>query len=253
MRVELPAAVAFADLDDAARPVALPAFAYAFQPIVNTRDREVHSYEALIRGPEGQPAWSVLERVSDADLAEFDEVTRNAAVSAATRLGITTSLNLNCLPRSLQRPIDAVDGTLAVAERCGVEASRIILEVTETEMVHDRGQFARNIDAFRSAGVRIAIDDFGAGYSGLNLLVELQPDVVKLDMHLIRGIERHGPRQAIVRAVMSACVELGIDVIAEGVETIDELSWCETHGIWLFQGYYFARPGFDCLPSVDFT
>jgi EAL domain-containing protein (putative c-di-GMP-specific phosphodiesterase class I) len=155
---------------------------------------------------------------------------------------------LNCLPRSLQRPIDAVDGTLAVAERCGVEASRIILEVTETEMVHDRGQFARNIDAFRSAGVRIAIDDFGAGYSGLNLLVELQPDVVKLDMHLIRGIERHGPRQAIVRAVMSACVELGIDVIAEGVETIDELSWCETHGSGCFRATTSRAPASTACP-----
>ncbi|MEZ4268435.1 MAG: EAL domain-containing protein [Myxococcota bacterium] len=235
-----------------ARAANAPAFAYAFQPIVNTVSRSIYSYEALIRGPEGQPAWSVLERVADADLAAFDEESRNSAVAAAARHGVSCYINLNCLPRSLQRPIDAVDGTLAIAAQSGIAPERLILEVTETEMIHDRGQFARTIEAFRRSGVQIAIDDFGAGYSGLNLLVEFQPDIVKLDMNLIRSIERHAPRQAIVRAVMYACVELGIDVIAEGIETIDELRWCERAGISLFQGYLFARPGFDHLPGVDF-
>jgi EAL domain-containing protein (putative c-di-GMP-specific phosphodiesterase class I) len=246
------AALASALEDERPGAASMPAFAYAFQPIVNTRSRSIYSYEALIRGPEGQPAWWVFESLGDGDLAAFDELTRNAAVVAGTALGIDCCINLNCLPRSLQSPVGAVHGTLATAARCGFPFSQIILEVTETEMIHDRGQFAQSIDTFRRNGVKVAIDDFGAGYSGLNLLVEFQPDMIKLDMNLIRGIESHAPRQAIARALMSACTELGIDVIAEGVETTDELHWCEDAGIYLFQGYLFARPGFACLPGVTF-
>jgi len=96
----------------------------------------------------------------------------------------------------------------------------------------------------------VAIDDFGAGFSGLNLLADFQPDQVKLDMNLIRGVERHGPRQAIVRATNQICFELGIDVIAEGVQTAVEYAWLASQGIHLYQGYLFAKPGFESLPSV---
>jgi EAL domain-containing protein (putative c-di-GMP-specific phosphodiesterase class I) len=98
----------------------------------------------------------------------------------------------------------------------------------------------------------VAIDDFGAGYSGLNLLADFQPDQIKLDMKLVRGIERHGPRQAIVRAIDQACQDLGIDVIAEGVETVEEYAWLANQGIKLFQGYLFAKPAFESFPPVHY-
>jgi EAL domain-containing protein (putative c-di-GMP-specific phosphodiesterase class I) len=98
----------------------------------------------------------------------------------------------------------------------------------------------------------VAIDDFGAGYSGLNLLAEFQPDQVKLDMKLITGIERHGPRQAIVRAISQICSDLGIDIVAEGIETEDEYAWLASQGIRLFQGYLFAKPGFESFPAVHY-
>lgn len=101
-------------------------------------------------------------------------------------------------------------------------------------------------------GLKVAIDDFGAGYSGLNMLAGFQPDQVKIDMNLVRGIERHGPRQAIVRAVAQVCGDLGIDVIAEGVETLAEYAWFAEHVIRLFQGYLFAKPGFESLPRAHF-
>jgi EAL domain-containing protein (putative c-di-GMP-specific phosphodiesterase class I) len=99
-------------------------------------------------------------------------------------------------------------------------------------------------------GIKLAIDDFGAGYSGLNLLAEFQPDQVKIDMNLVRGIEKHGPRQAIVRGIAQVCVDLGIDVIAEGVETLQEFRWFEDQGIRLFQGYLFAKPAFEQFPAA---
>jgi EAL domain-containing protein (putative c-di-GMP-specific phosphodiesterase class I) len=104
----------------------------------------------------------------------------------------------------------------------------------------------------RALGVRLAIDDFGADYAGLDLLAGLEPDQIKLDMRLIRGIERQGPRQAIVRAIRLACFELGTDVVAEGVETVAEYAWLAEQNIRLFQGYLFARPAFEAFPAVRF-
>ena len=100
--------------------------------------------------------------------------------------------------------------------------------------------------------MRVAIDDFGAGHSGLNLLAEFQPDLLKLDMNLVRDIHTHGPRQAIVRGILQTCGDLAIDVIAEGVETEPEFAWFEAHDVELFQGYFFAKSGFECLPGFRF-
>jgi EAL domain-containing protein (putative c-di-GMP-specific phosphodiesterase class I) len=122
--------------------------------------------------------------------------------------------------------------------------------VTEGELIHDHTHFAALLNEYRGMGIKLAIDDFGAGYSGLNLLAEFQPDYVKIDMNLVRGIEKHGPRQAIVRGITQVCGDLGIDVIAEGVETMKEFSWFEDHGIRLFQGYLFAKPAFEKFPPA---
>jgi len=108
------------------------------------------------------------------------------------------------------------------------------------------------MNEYRGLGVKVAIDDFGAGYSGLNLLANFQPDQIKLDMFLVRGIEGHGPRQAIVRATCQACRDLGIDVIAEGVETVEEYAWLMHAGVRLFQGYLLAKPGFESFPPVHY-
>ena len=122
-----------------------------------------------------------------------------------------------------------------------------MLEVSETELVADPMRFAERMNEVRGRGVQVAIDDFGAGYSGLNLLASFQPDQVKLDMLLARGIEAHGPRQAIVRGVMQVCTDLGIEVIVEGVETADEFGWFRDAGVELFQGYFLARPSFEAI------
>ena len=98
--------------------------------------------------------------------------------------------------------------------------------------------------------MKVAIDDFGAGYAGLNLLSEFQPEFIKLDMHLVRGIESNGPRQAIVRGIVRTCADLGIDIIAEGVETVNEFQWLYQEGIKFYQGRLFADPAFEQLPQT---
>jgi blue light- and temperature-responsive anti-repressor len=229
-----------------------PKFSFAFQPIVDTNTREVLSYEALIRGPADEPAYQILRQISAGRLFAFDQRVRVEAIDLAMRLQLNRHLNLNFLPGSVDSSAQSILTTLEAAGRANLPIDRLVLEVVEGEIIHDHTRFTGLINKYRALGMRVAIDDFGAGYSGLNLLADFQPDEVKLDMQLICGIERHGPRQSIVRAVAGICCELGIDVIAEGVETEGEYAWLTSQGIHLFQGYLFAKPAFECFPPVHY-
>lgn len=227
-------------------------FSHAFQPIVDLGAQTILAYEALVRGPAGEGAGTVFARIADGDQAVFDRASQLRAVALAGRLAIGTLISLNAMPRSMTAADGSFRELIAAADAAGLDGSRIILELTENEAISDPSQFARAVDEYRGAGFRLAIDDFGAGYSGLNLLADFQPDMIKLDMNLIRGIESHGPRQSIVRAIASVCEDLGIDIIAEGVETAAECEWLRREGVVLFQGYLFAAPAFERLPAPLF-
>jgi EAL domain-containing protein (putative c-di-GMP-specific phosphodiesterase class I) len=229
-----------------------PKFSFAFQPIVDANTRQVLSYEALIRGPDNKPAHQILAQVSPDRMFAFDQRARVAAIDLAMRLRLNCDLNLNFLPRSVDSSPESILTTLEAADRANLPIKRIVLEVVEGEIIHDHSRFNMLINNYRGLGLKVAIDDFGSGYSGLNLLADFQPDQVKLDMQLIRGIERHGPRQSIVRAIHGICIELGIDVIAEGVETKEEYGWLTSQGLHLFQGYLFAKPAFEHFPPVHY-
>jgi EAL domain-containing protein (putative c-di-GMP-specific phosphodiesterase class I) len=230
----------------------LPEFSFAFQPIINIETGSIVSFEALVRGMDNSPAWQIFQQVHEGNKYYFDEVVRLKAISLAARLGINCNLNLNLLPRSLEVSRSAISSTLEMAERSGIPNHQIIIEITESEIINNVGWFIDAIDYYRSSGVIFAIDDFGAGYSGLNLLADFQPDSVKIDMSLVRSIHNHGPRQAIVRGIIRTCQDLGIDIIAEGVENNEEYQWCHEEGINLFQGYFFGKPGFEQLPIAFF-
>ena len=227
-----------------------PSFTFAFQPIMDAQTREVFSYEALIRGPGNEPAHSILEQVPAYRQHAFDRRARIEAIFLAARLGIGCHLNLNTLPQSVCSSASTILSTLDAANRASIPVERMIIEITEGEVIEDQSRFSRIVNEFRGLGLKVAIDDFGAGYSGLNLLADFQPDQIKIDMKLVRGINRNGPRQAIVRAIRQACFDLGIDVIAEGVETVDEFGWLVEEGVQLFQGYLFAKPALESLPEI---
>jgi EAL domain-containing protein (putative c-di-GMP-specific phosphodiesterase class I) len=223
------------------------AFSFAYQPIIDAQARCAFGYEALVRGPAGEPASFVLSRLQGNALHVFDRDARIAAIQLASRLGLQSLLSLNFMPGSLHSLPDAVDAMLDAAANAGMPVRQLLLEVTEGEIVHDVRDFADRVNAYRASGLRLAIDDFGAGYSGLNLLAEFQPDAIKLDLALVRGIDASGPRQAIVRAVIQVCDDLGIEVIAEGIETLAEFAWLRGRGVRLFQGHLFGRPTFESL------
>jgi blue light- and temperature-responsive anti-repressor len=226
-------------------------FSYAFQPIVDVINRVPYSYEALIRGPNNEPPTSIFAQVSRISLPDFDQHAREFAIKLAVQLGLKLNLNLNFLPNSLSVG-SYIEKTLAALKENGLNPNQLIIEVPESEIIHHQQDFLYSVRQCRSKGIRLAVDDFGAGYSGLNLLLTLQPDFIKLDMQLIRKIDVNYSRQAVVKAIVEVCRELNINVVAEGVESLSEYHWLTKQGIFLFQGYLLSRPGFECLPPINF-
>jgi len=225
-------------------------YTFAYQPIIQGSTGQIFSYEALIRGRGRESAEAVLQQVKPEDLHGFDEESRNTAMELAAHLGLAGRLNLNFLPLSIESSGTAISSLLETAGRCRFRPEQIILEILEREIISDIEHFKARINQYRGLGICMAIDDFGAGYAGLNLLAEFQPEFIKLDMQLVRGVDRKGPRQAIVSGILRTCYDLGIDIIAEGVETREEFQWLRNQGIDLFQGWLFAKPAFEALPGT---
>jgi EAL domain-containing protein (putative c-di-GMP-specific phosphodiesterase class I) len=132
----------------------------------------------------------------------------------------------------------------------GFPTKRIMFEVTEGERVTDHAHLMSILTTYKSLGFVTAIDDFGAGYSGLNLLADFQPNMLKLDMALTRNIHADRVRRAIVFAILTVCRELDITPIAEGIECRVECPTLAEQGVELFQGYFFAKPEFEALPGI---
>ncbi len=220
-------------------------FTMAFQPIVDIAAGDVWAHEALVRGPEGQGAGWVLGQVTDANRYAFDQSCRIKAIELAASLPMDDArLSINFLPNAVYKAETCIRATLAAARRTGFPTDRIIFEVTENERVVDHDHLKSIFTEYKRQGFLTAIDDFGSGYSGLNLLAEFQPDIIKLDMELTRGIDADRARRSIVKAILAVCDDLAIIPIAEGIETADEARTLRDLGVTLMQGYLFARPAF---------
>jgi EAL domain-containing protein (putative c-di-GMP-specific phosphodiesterase class I) len=224
---------------------------FAFQPIVRASTRSIVSYEALARGPEGQGFAYVKEQINKDNLYHFDQTCRVRAIEIATRLGLNVGLNINFTPNAVYRPELCIRTTLEAAKKFGFPVERIHFEVTEGEEVVEKSHLVSIFQTYKKLGFTTAIDDFGAGFSNLNLLAEFQPDYIKIDRALIDFLDQKPVKQAIVEGVLLTCRKLGIGVLAEGVERREEYTWLVDKGVDLFQGYYFAYPGFEQLPDVD--
>ncbi|UKJ73046.1 EAL domain-containing protein [Azospirillum brasilense] len=237
-------------------------FTMAFQPIVDVGDGlgggRPWAHEALVRGLDGQGAGWVLGQVTEANRYAFDQACRVKAIELAASLGMgqqpDTRLSINFLPNAVYQPEACIRATLAAAKRTGFPPERIIFEVTENERVVDGAHLKAIFTEYKRQGFHTAIDDFGSGYSGLNLLAEFQPDIIKLDMELTRSIDTDRTRRSIVGAILTVCRDLGITPVAEGIETPGEAKALRDLGITLMQGYLFARPAVERLvsPAMDF-
>lgn len=225
-------------------------FTMAFQPIVDLRDNSIYAYEALVRGTDGSGAYAILSQVNEENRYNFDQRCRVTAVELAARLDMPCFVSINFMPNAVYEAATCIRATLEAARRTGFPTDRLIFEITENERVVDKQHLKAIMAEYKRQGFRTAIDDFGSGYSGLNLLAEFKPDIIKLDMDLIRDIDTHPVRQAIVQSIVGVCRALNIEIIAEGIESTAELAYLRSLDIHLFQGYLFAKPGFEHLPEV---
>lgn len=226
-------------------------FSMAFQPIVDIDRNEIYAYEALVRGPNGESAGSVLGQVTDQNRYYFDQAARVTAIRLASELGIEANLSINFMPNAVYKPQACIRATMEAAAIYGFDPKRLIFEVTEAERITDRGHLRSIFDEYRERGLMRAIDDYGEGFAGLNHLIELEPDLVKIDLNLVRGVDEHRSKQAVIRSTAMMCDEMGIELIAEGVETREEYETLRSLGLNRFQGYWFARPGFETLPIPE--
>ena len=226
-------------------------FVFAYQPIVELSTRTIYAHEALVRGPNGESAYSVLSQVTDENRYRFDQACRVEAIRGAAAIGMKELLSINFLPNAVYQPAACIRTTFEAARKYNFPIEQIIFEVTEGEKVMDRPHLVNIFREYNRFGFRTAIDDFGAGYAGLNLLSEYQPDIIKIDMDLVRNICSSKPKQAIVNGIVSICAALGIRVLAEGVETTTERDFLRRVGIDLMQGYLFCKPALQSIGIIN--
>ena len=229
-------------------------FTMAFHPIIDLGARRVWAYEALVRGPEGQGASWVLDQVTEENRYAFDQSCRVKAIELAAELFNEPDgplLSINFLPNAVYVPAACIRATLQAADRTGFAVNRIMLEFTEGERMEDVDHVKAIIQEYKARNLVTAIDDFGAGFSGLGLLAEFRPDVIKLDMGLIRNVHNDHGRTAIIKGILATANLLDLKIVAEGIETLEEMQALQALGINLMQGFLFARTQIAGLPEIS--
>ena len=162
-------------------------------------------------------------------------------------------LAINFMPKAVYSPVACIQLTLTTADRVGFPCEQIIFEITEAEEVHDFKHLSRIVHEYHRQGINVALDDFGSGYSGLNLLAGVPAEIIKLDMALTRNLELRPTALTIVKHMVALAKSLKCILVAEGVETVQEFVALRSCGIQFMQGYLFAKPTFESLPQVDLS
>jgi EAL domain-containing protein (putative c-di-GMP-specific phosphodiesterase class I) len=219
----------------------------AFQPIVGADGRSLFGYEALMRSnePSLPHPGAVLEAAERLGrLAELGRRVRGLSAASFERAPAGALLFVNLHTRDLLDPaLYDPDAPLARFSH------RVVLELTERASLDDVGDASARVARLRAAGFRIAIDDLGAGYAGLSSFASLEPEIVKLDMSLVRGVHGSPIRRRLVASMTALCEEMRMQVVAEGIETAEERECIVSLGCGLLQGYLFAKPG-PPFPSI---
>ncbi len=232
-------------------PTEVPVFSMAFQPIVDMLTRSTVAYEALVRGPAGESAATVLDQIPESGRYTFDEACRIVAIEKAAMLGLVQTkadLCVNFYPNAVHEAVTSLERTLETAESVGLSLQRVIFEMTELERLRDPEQLKPIVAEYRRRGLRVAIDDFGAGFAGLSMLAAFQPDIVKVDRALSEKIQDRRTSRVIMRGIQQICADMGIEMIAEGVEEEGQRETLEALGLRYMQGNLFSPATFEALP-----
>lgn len=226
-----------------------------FQPIVDVETMAIYGYECLSRGvlPDGSlmpPLWMFEAARKTGLLFNLDRQCREACLRAAAEHQIEGHIFINFLPSAIYNPEFCLRDTVRWAHELEFDARRIIFEVVETERVEDTEHLKRILTYYKRSGFRTALDDMGSGYASLNLFASLHPDILKIDMELVRDIDTIEVKQAVARALTQIGQHAGTRVLAEGVETEAEFAWLKQLGVDYMQGYYFGKPAEQPVRSL---
>lgn len=228
-----------------------------YQPILDLKNKRVIGYEALNRGPKGEfenPDFLFRLAYENNAVWALDRLCRIQALRGIKKLHESENIFINVEPSTFEDPHFFTRETLSEMEKAGVKPSQVVLELTERKAIEDFENFKTILKTFKTSGFRVAIDDLGAGYSGLQMLSELLPDYVdfiKLDMSLIRDIHTHNYKQQIISFMLKLTNNISTSIIVEGIETKDELKTIHQLGIQYAQGFLIASPGKTFKPVEE--
>lgn len=225
-----------------------------YQPIIALHDDTVYGYEALMRFPQNE--WFAgPQQLFDFAAAEgmvytLDRLARECAIESSNGLNAQQKLFINITAEIMEDPTFTPGRTLSLLKQCGLAPGNVVFEITERSSIDDFGKAKKTLDHYRNQGFQIAIDDAGAGYSSLQSIVELKPDFIKIDRSLIRGIHADPVKVHIVQTFTEFAAKLGSRIVAEGIETEDELRQIRGMGVHYGQGYLLGRPHAD-IPAAQ--
>lgn len=229
-----------------------------FQPVLRSDLSAVWGYECLVRARDGGGgligAWPLIEAARQEHLTfQLDRVCRETHVANAGRAGAPpgTRFLINFLPSVIYEPEVCLASTMRAVRASGLRPRDLVFEVVETEQVRDHAHLRRILDAYRQEGFGVALDDVGSGYSGLLLLAELEPDLIKLDRALIAAAPESKAHASVCRSIAGYARDEAKLLLAEGVETEAEWEFVQSLGVDLVQGFLFGRPAPELtVPAV---
>lgn len=225
-----------------------------FQPIINAKTGEIYGYEALSRGilKDGSMMnpGKLFSSAKAMDMMFFlDRVCRESTIRAAAKQGIKKKIFINFIPTAIYEPSLCLQSTAKVLEEEGIDPKQVVFEVVETEKVEDFSHLNRILDYYKDKGFSTALDDIGSGYSDIGALLKLRPDYMKIDMSIIHDIHLNQVNQKRLDELIRVGREMGLSILAEGIETIEEYHYLRNKKIDLMQGYFFGKP--EEIPAVE--
>jgi EAL domain-containing protein (putative c-di-GMP-specific phosphodiesterase class I) len=217
-----------------------------YEPIVEVTSRTVFGYESLARGPERSRFHSPMALFGAAEehglVFELDCACRESGLRGAMDFPSGTKLFLNIRPTTIHDPNFREDRLIETLEKRRLAPCDVVFEVSEQESIRSFGAFREMRDHYRRLGFQFALDDTGAGYAGLEELVEIEPDYIKIDRSMVSGVDQDPARQDVLAAVLQLADKMGAQVIGEGLDTLEELEMLGRLGIRFGQGWLFGHP-----------
>lgn len=228
-----------------------------FQPIVDIKDKSIYGYELLSRGVKSDgsimPPFEMFKLARESDLLfNLDRQARETCIISSAREQVDKKLFINFLPTVIYNPEVCLSSTIKLIEKFNFKPENITFEVVETEEISDTDHLNTILNFYRKKGFKIALDDIGSGYSSLNNLSKFYPDYIKIDMDIIRDIHKNELQQEIFKALVAMSDKTNIKVLAEGVESKEELDFVVANGADFIQGYYFGKPTEKPLKKIEF-